>query len=327
MLTITIPTHRFGPDVRQDRVMLNAALEQIGHSPDHHVWPDFPEALGRLRHECSLVDVEHLRDGLLVYAGASTSGHITLDVETPRRLTVGTHIALAPLVHAMATRRPAVIVSINDSGARVWRKEGLEVTEVVDDRFPYVGDPRDDRGRDPWDFGRQRSTLEKTHRDHVIRPVVERLEDLLGSSPAPVFIAATSKIATRFEELAGGLGRPASQRWGVLNHPTAADLAALASQIDERLRSADDQRLSDLLVDAVGARRMANDLDEITELVSDGNAAVLLFDEALLNTSDPRLDSRIDHLVATMASRMHEVRFVSAATLGDHGPHALVTRY
>lgn len=327
MLTIAIPTHRFGPELHQDQVLLNAALDQIADTPDRHAWPNFPEALGRLRHEATLVDLQHLRDGLLVYAGASTSGHLVLDIPVARRLGVGTHIALAPAVQAVGARRPAVVVSITDTGARVWRKVGLVLSEVIDHRFPYVLDPRDDRGQDPREFGRQRSTLERTHRDQIIRTVVERLNDVVGSLPTPIFVAAHAKIAARFEELAGNLGGSAPQRLRVLHHPTPTDLAALARQLDEHGRAADEHRLAGLLADARGSRRLATDLDEITELVSDGNAATLILDEALLTTSDPRVDTRVDHLVATMASRTDEVRFVHTSTLADLGPHVLITRY
>ena len=326
MITIIVPTHRWGPTAVQDRVFLVDTIERVARSPELALWPDGAAALERLRDECTTIDLQHALDGVVVYASATASGHMTVDVPVAPRVALGGRIALGAVTHHVQRRHRAWVLAVTDEGARVWAKDGLDLSEVHEGGFPFTLDP-DDRRRGRWEFGRQRATLEQTHRGQMVREINHRVTALMEHRSWPVFVAGNPKLVARVAQEIRLDGQLSRHRLGMIQHRSSADLVAVARHLDQYLDAEEQQRRATAVTKALGATRLATDLDEITELVHDGNSASLLLDEALLRCTDEPRATRLDHVIATMLARRDEVAVVRPEALGSHGPHALVTRY
>jgi hypothetical protein len=326
MITVTVPTHRWGPHVAQDRVLLLDTVERLADSSEHQHWPEWFVALDRLRGEVSSMDMEQMLDGVVLYASADAAGHVSVAVPVTTRVAVGTRVALTPVAQHVEVRRRAVVVSVADTGARAWWKDHLSLTEVVSSTFPFEAAP-DDHRYDRGGFGRQRTALDTKVTEPLVKEVDRRIAELVGVLPVPVFVAATSKLAARFAAATRLGDRLMPLRLGVLNHVSAPELVEVAPRLDEHLAELQRRRRATALAAALDTRRLATDLDEITELVHDGNSAVLMLDDSEATDVDPVHLLRRDHVVATMLARGDDVQFVDASTLGVHGPHVLITRY
>jgi len=327
MITVAAPTHRFGPEVPHDQVTLVDMVEALRRSDTHGAWPEFAAAVDRLADEVGRVDWQHMLDGVLIYAGARAWGHLALGVPVARRVSVSTRVALSAAVHAAQSHRPAWVLGLADAGARLWHKDGTALTEVTATDFPFVLLPTEDRGQGDWDFGRQRTALDLTHRERIVGLVEQRLGRRLADEPVPVFVAGAAKLVARFHEAMLTRHHIEIGRLASLNHPSPDDLEALGRQVDEQVLAVAEQALRRALDAARSSRRLACELDEITELVNDGNATALLFDMALIDAAPETIVQRLDHLVAVMIARGDDVTSVPGAVLGDDGPHVLITRY
>ena len=327
MITVTAPTHRFGPEVAQDKVVLVDMVEAIRRSDADGAWPEFAPGVDRLADEVARIDWQHMLDGVLIYAGARAWGHLALGVPVGRRVSVSTRVALLAAVHAAQSHRPAWVLGLADAGARLWHKDGTALTEVTATDFPFTLQPTEDRGQGEWDFGRQRTTLDLTHRERIVGLVEQRLAARLADESIPVYVAGADNLVARFHEAMLSRHHVEVGRLPALNHPSPDDLAALGRQVDEHVLAATEQAHRRVLDTARSTRRLACELDEITELVNDGNAAALLFDVALIDTAPEAVVQRLEHLVAVMIARGDTVTSVPGAVLGDDGPLVLITRY
>ena len=327
VVTVSVPTHRFGPSTTQDRVLMLDLIGRLALDHDLRAWPEGTVALERLRHEAELVDAQRALDGLVLYASARGAGHLALSVPVTPRTTVGTHIALGPVIEAVQSLGRALVVDVNEAGARAWWKVGPCLTEILDSGFPYQAEPEDRLGRSRWDFGRQRTTVELTRRRHVVDDVVGRVTTLLDERHLPVFAGGNAKSVALLASDRRLQGRLSSYHLRATNHAGRAELTRAAHDIDEHLRQRRDQHWALELAKARDARRLATDLDEITQLVNDGNAAALLLASGSPSTDDHARAVRLDHVMATMIGRGHDVAIVAGATLGTYGPHALITRH
>lgn len=236
-------------------------------------------------------------------------------------------MALSAAVRAAQSHRPAWVLGLADAGARLWHKDGTALTEVTAPDFPFVLLPTDDRGQGDWDFGRQRTALDLTHRERIVGLAEQRLAVRPADESIPVYVAGVAKLVARFHDAMLTRHHIEVGRLPALNHPSPDDLAALGRQVDEEVLAATEQALHQGLDTARSTRRLACELDEITELVNDGNAAALLFDMALIDNAPESVVQRLERLVAVMIARGDEVTSVPGAVLGDHGPHVLITRY
>lgn len=327
VITLSVPTHRFGPETTQDRVVVSNMIDRLALDQDLRAWPDAEAALESVRREAALVDPRRTLDSVLLYGSAEASGHLALDVRVTPRAAVGTHIALGPVVQAVQNRARALVVDVSEAGARAWWMSGSTLSEIRDDSFPYEADPEDRLGQSRWDFGRERTAAEQTRRRRVVEHVATRVTALLAERPAPVFVGGNPKLVSL---LAGDHrldGHLSSHRLPTMNHADAAALTRTAQDIDGHLGRERQCVWTSALSAARDGRRLATDLDEITELVNDGNAASLVLDETSMPLDPEQRAVRLDHVIATMLARGDEVAVVDRTTLGVHGPHALITRY
>lgn len=318
--TITVPTHRCGPEVGQEQVMLRQLLQRLGDG----------EVMARLRAEISTIDFQQARDGLVVYAGADWAEHVVLDVAVPARAVLGDRPVVEPVVRSLQQQRSAWLMSISESGARLWQHRHGELSEIMHSGFPLevVADERQQQAL--RSFGRQRSELRDERRRHVVRQVDRALSPLVSEARAPVFVAAAPHLWAMWRDLTSLWDLVVPERLGGLgglDRPDSRQLHALATFIDDRLRDDHHRRITSDVERARDQRRLSTDLDEITALATEGAAARLILDETCSNGTDESISARIDEMITDVIAHRGDVTFVAPGFLGDHGPHALITRF
>jgi hypothetical protein len=315
--TITVPTHRCGPEVGQEQVILRQLLQ---HMPDG-------EVVERLRAEISTIDFQQARDGLVVYASADWAEHVVLDVSVPPRSVLSDRPLVEPVVRALQQQRSAWLISISELGARLWQHRHGQLHEVLYGGFPLevMADERHQQAL--RSFGRQRSVLRDERRRDVVRQVDKALSQLVAAANAPVFVAAAPHLWAMWRDLTSLSEMVVPERLGGLDRPDSRQLQTLANFIDDRLRDDHHRHILGALDRARGLHRLATDLDEIATLAADGAAAQLVLDESCSNGTDESFSGRIDQLIADVITHRGEVTFVAQGVLADQGRHALITRF
>lgn len=217
-VSLFLPTHRAGPQVRQDPIRLKNLLTKA----QRELEPAHPQLLERA---WSLVDDrefwQHQSDGLAVLASPSGSRVLRMPSRFPERVEVGDRFRLGPLIpllgrdarfHILALSRgrvrlyectfdgirelggPALPTSLDDALGRDWEERSLQHVTVT---------PSGDAGRNDAVFHGQGSGKDDDHPETIrFLELVDRgVAELVRGEVAPLVLATVDELAGEFAKL------------------------------------------------------------------------------------------------------------------------------
>ncbi|MFC6881277.1 MULTISPECIES: hypothetical protein [Actinomadura] len=348
-VSVLMPTHRRGPENRQDPIRLRNLLAEVRRrlSADARVPPDAAEQIVRgLEDAAGELDPRHAADGLVLFAAPGGERHaFAIDQPVDERVIVDTGFATRDLVAAYTRARRYWLLSLSDQCDRLWDGEGEELAEVTAAGFPVRPGAAEDEGYGGRLSPRAGQTADEARRRRL-RDTLAALDRVLARDRRPVVVAGVTRHQAYFDEMAGPHVTVAGRIDG--SHEGAAP-STLVERARPVLHAYEDLREVAVLAELEAARslqRYAGGLCEVLGLAEEGRgehlvvergyyaAAVRTVEEFVPVEGRPGalrgadvVDDVVDHVIETVLEYGGEVTFVSDGFLVDHDRIALVTRF
>jgi len=247
-ISIYLPTHQVGREVRQDAIRLRNLLSEAAKrlaACDKRG----PEIDALLRPARRLVDDEefwrHQEEGLAIFLGAGFERIHHLPVAVPEELAIAGHFCIKPLLPLIDSSGAFWVLTMSAARTRLYQGSRWTFAEVTGLDLPQglaeiwgeteyqeahkaspVGRPQ--RGpsglANAQALGDSPEELHKTQLTELLRRVAAVVEPVIKRQPAPVILVAEPKIQGHFREIA---------KWkellpeGVLEFPDATPMQEL----------------------------------------------------------------------------------------------------
>jgi hypothetical protein len=323
-VTVTVPTRRHGLDEQMQThldQLLGEAETQLTERADARTAAVLISELEVALHR---LDRQQLSSGL--WAGVTDHGaHVhLLDDEVEPAATVADRFDLMALVRQARHTRDALVLTISEPGARLYRYHGDAVDvdahfeEVRGFGLPVVfGGEGARRGRETGSWQRD----ERYRR--WLRDINAAVSDARTSLPAvvelPLIVVGIGRYLAFYGEVAGSTPYDLA----IERSPEADTLAeidvhvadALAGHAATTVAAATAQ-----LEQARSANRLAAGFDDVAGAARHGRGQLLIVEE----DAD---DAEVGEAVADTYRYGGQVVWAPAGTLGDQGPVVLITRW
>jgi len=247
-ISIYLPTHSVGREVRQDAIRLRNLLSEAAKrltACDKRG----PEIDALLRPARRLVDDEefwrHQEEGLAIFLGAGFERIHHLPVAVPEELAIAGHFCIKPLLPLIDSSGTFWVLTMSAARTRLYQGSRWTFAEVTGLDLPQglaeiwgeteyqeahkagpVGRPQ--RGpsglANAQALGDSPEELHKTQLTELLRRVAAVVEPVIKRQPAPVILVGEPKIQGHFREIA---------KWkellpeGVLEFPDATHMQEL----------------------------------------------------------------------------------------------------
>lgn len=322
-VSIFLPTHRAGPEIRQDPIRLknllreaNERLEELGRSPEA-AEQFLSDALGLLDHQDFW---RHQLDGLAVLVGPGVFETYRIPAELEELVIVGPRFHLLPLLPHLESDRRFHVLALSQNRVRLYEGDDEELRELDPEDIPeelrdVVGYDFEQRSLQfhtatgvPSRGGTQRSSMFHGHGDAKdadlaeLQRFVRRVDDgvlrLVGSPPPPMIVAAVERVAVAYRNVSD---HPNLVDETVEGNPEAVALPDLHQRSLEAL----DDEAPDVAAEAIARYRALGPSSERTaasveEIVPASEAGRV---EILLHTPEARCWGRFDEETRQVETR------------------------
>jgi hypothetical protein len=324
-VSLYLPTHAAGREVRQDAIRLKNLTAEIAEqlrdgwrrgeidallAPAHALVED--EAFWRPR-----------ENGLAVFLAPGFSRVHTLPIEVAEEALVGPRFHVKPLLPLLEDSGPFWLLTISASRTRLYQGSRWSLTEVDAIRLPqgigavagmteyentYYAAPtgRHNALAKAQSFGDAPNELRKTELIELLRRIAAAVEPHVAADQRPVILAALPELQGHFREIA-----PWPLLWpaGIAENPDAM-------RTDELHRRAYD------VIAAKAAATRAQALDRLRALLGTGDGkATTRPDEIVKAASRSRIDTLFvsgdEHLWGNFDEAQDRVVVHGSATRGD----------
>ena len=343
-LTITLPTHRTGPDNRQDPIRVKNLVTEgtnrlLGEFPKREVAP----LLDRLDALVAAIDYDYTLDGLILAVNRDMAREYVLPFRLSERVVVDETFFTRDLVHAFNRARRYWVLALSEQSSRLFAGTREDLEEITTGGFPmrHTG-PGGDMGL-PRGRGINTSAYRDDRHRQFFRDVDKAFRPFLAEDPLPLALAGVDRYFAFFRE-ASGLDDIIATLPGNVDHLSAHDLGR---EIWPSVREGFTARRREVLREleaAVGSRRAAFTLGEVWTLAGLGQGKVLVVEEGYhqparvnergqldLNVDDATapdvLDDAVDEVITTVLGKGGRVEFVENGELALHDRIALILRY
>lgn len=340
-ITITLPTHRHGPDNAQDPIRVRQLARQAAGSLDQLTLSRENRAALDQRLERLEADVDsqvgfHATDlGLACYVTPSTTRVVKLGHAPPERVIVSDEFSLAAPIADVVTADDIDVLVLSTGGgategARLYHVEGGGITAHSDDVLPASFDVRDRDTR----FSEER--VESPQRDAYIagflRSVDEHLLQLFGNPhDRQLVVAGIERLRSHWRSVAHDTNRRAvvAELDGNFDRTSEPELMARAVEAVAAARVAAAQEAIGELA-AAPRGRVAGGIDDVSQLAAQGRIAKLLVEEGA--TDEVTVDGvviadRVSRTIRAAYDTQADIVIPPAGALGDYDGVAAFTRW
>ena len=217
-VSLYLPTHVAGREMRQDRVRLRNLVHQASELlTRRHRRPDVE---GLLAPAHGLINDEriwaHPEQGLAVFLVPGRSRVHKLPLAVSEQVAVGKHLHITPLLPLLDDSRRFWLLTITGVRTCLYRGSRWELTEVPVEGLPQGFDAirRETEYDEPHmagttgapraqSFGDAAEAVRKIQLMELLRRIAAAVEPHVRRQPAPVVIAAQPEIQGHFREVAG----------------------------------------------------------------------------------------------------------------------------
>ena len=339
-VTISLNTHRTGPDYLKDAILLKNLLKQAGLRLTSELGVKVAQAtMAKLEAMAEGIDHAHNMESLVLFANTEFSGHVKLPIAVTDRVTIDHTFATRDLFRALHQKTEYYVLALSRDQARLFEAFNGNIVEELKGDFPVLNDVAgSDAAKQVMD--RDWNTLVKEYFNQVDKALVK----VLNEHPLPVVLATEArnvdhyrKVADKKEFIAASFN-PSRQNLTPL-HLVEEAWNAYAPVVKAKY----DQR-SQALEKAASAGKLFSDHNDIWKAIQEGTGETLfvregLFQPAVLNNGHVELlpaeerekrgavDDIIDEMIERNRASGGDAVFVSGKDLDPYNGLALVTRY
>lgn len=317
-VTIHLPTHRKGAEVRQDPVQLRNLVDQAAHRlGEDGNGAEIDPVLGPVR---ELIDDtsfwQHQSDGLAVFASADVHCWFRVPLDLPASLTVGASFHVAPLTPLLSGDGDFLVLALSQNDVRLFAASRASIRELDLGSTPTSmsealahEDPerqlqaRSVGGGDAMYHGHGVGEHDKAAVERFIRAVDHGLHDVLGADPRPLVLACVAYYAPIFRSVTRHAHVIDAVVEGNPEHLKPVELHASAWTCIAPAYADARAKAWSRYGEATGTGDTAEDLDDVCDRALEGRVDTLFVTDvngpASADTSDDRLDRAI---LATLAA-------------------------
>jgi hypothetical protein len=366
-VSVYLPTHSAGREVRQDAIrlrnLLSIAAKRLGAAGKRA-----PEVEALLAPTRKLVDDEEFwryqEQGLAVFIGPGFDRVHKLPIAVPEELLISNHFGIKPLLPLIDPAGSFWVLALSASRTRLYQGSrwtfaevtGLDlpqgISEIWSETEYEEAHKASPTGRNlrasggianPQAFGETPGELHKAQLIELLRRIAAAVEPLIKRQPAPVILAAEPKIQGSFRELA---------KWkellpeGILEFADAMPTdnlhrkaCAVFAPLEEQARAEALDRLKSLLGNAGKA---TTETEEIVKGARYGRVDRLFLSDSqplwgFFNESEDRVvahrepvegdDDLLDYAALMTLRQGGNVTLVDRTQMPPAGPAAAILRY
>jgi hypothetical protein len=304
-ISVFLPTHRFGPETRQDPPRLKKLLGEALQKLQGAGMAD-AQARDLLAPAAALVDDydfwQHQDEALALFLGDGGMRTYKLPIATTEQVRVGPHFHVRPLLPLLAADGAFLVLTLTADDVRLFQASRFSMSEAQAPEMPRnldevkgeldyenplqaspIGRPRTGsldvskaqvQGESPEDWRKGRLV-------EYIRRVALALRDRLASHPMPVVVAADAETGGHLQKV-GALG---SLLAGTIEiNPAALDATQLHQQAYAVMKPRLDQARREALerfaaLDGAGDARAARRLEDVARAAYEGRVDTLFVAE------------------------------------------------
>lgn len=338
-VSILLPTHRRGAEVRQDPVQLRNLLDEAAHRLiDQGVDPATVLTPAR-----ALLDDQqfwqHQSDGLVVFASPEVSRWFRVPFELPTSLTVGDTFHVAPLAPMLSSDGEFLVLAVSQNSVRLFAATRTTIGELDPGPIPTSmaealahEDPerqlqaRSVGSGDTRFHGHGVGEHDKATVERFLRAVDHGLHDLLGADPRPLVLACVGYYVPIFRSITrhADVVEPAVEGNPERLKPVELHDAAW-QRISERL-AADLEKSWSRYEEGLGNRHATETLEASCARAEEGRVDMLFVSDAPTDGTDEAHRVLDRAVLATLASSGSVVS-VSAHRLPDGQAAVALLRY
>jgi len=366
-VSVYLPTHSAGREVRQDAIrlrnLLSDAAKRLGAAGKRA-----PEVEALLQPVRKLVDDEEFwryqEQGLAVFIGAGFDRVHKLPIAVPEELTIANHFCIKPLLPLIDPAGSFCVLTLSAGRTRLYQGSRWTFAEVTGLDLPqglaeiwgkteyqeaHKATPMGRPQRGPAGLSKAQALgdapeeLHKTQLIELLRRVAAAVEPIIKRQPTPVILAAEPKIQGHFRELT---------KWkellpeGILEFPDVMPAEELHRKacivfapLEERVRAEALNRLQTLLGNGGKATTQAEEIVKAARygrvdrlFLCDGQPLWGFFDERddrVVAHREPAEgdDDLLDYAALMTLRQGGNVTLVDRTQLPPAGPAAAILRY
>src|SRR5947207_2267843 len=366
-VSVYLPTHSAGREVRQDAIrlrnLLSDAAKRLGAAGKRA-----PEVEALLQPARKLVDDEEFwryqEQGLAVFIGAGFDRVHKLPIAVPEELAIANHFCIKPLLPLLDPVGSFWVLTLSAGRTRLYQGSHWTFAEVTGLDLPqglaeiwgeteyqeaHKATPMGRPQRGPAGLSKAQALgeapeeLHKTQLIELLRRIAAAVEPIIKRQPAPVILAAEPKIHGHFRELA---------KWkellpeGILEFPDAMPAeelhrkaCAVFAPLEEQTRADALSRLQSLLGNGGKATTRTEEIVKAARygrvnrlFLCDGQPLWGFFDERgdrVVAHREPAEgdDDLLDYAALMTLRQGGNVTLVDRTQLPPAGPAAAILRY
>lgn len=338
-VSIHLPTHRKGRDVRQDPVQLRNLLDQAAAELSD-AGGDPATTLGPARGLLDDADFwQHQCDGLSLFASAEVCRWFRVPLSHSPSVTVGDTFHVGPLVPLLAGEGEFLVLALSQNSVRLFSADRHSITELDTGPVPtsmaealaHEDPERQLQGRsvgsgDLRFHGHGVGEHDKGEVERFLRAVDHGLTELLGADPRPIVLACVGyyvpifRSVTRHADVVEPAveGNPEHLKASELHDAAWARLEARHAQHLEATWSRYDA--------ALGNEHAAATLSDANEAAAQGRVDTLFVTDRLAAVNGTSLELVNRAILATLTTS-GRVLAVNADRLPTDEPAVALLRY
>lgn len=349
-LSLTMPTHRAGPDNAQDPVRLrNLVAEAVQRlDADPRVSRETAAAVrAELDRAADEVDPRRALDSLVVLATADEHRIWRLPRTAPERVVLSDTYLTRNLVAAKAQARPFWALTVAADHATLWSGTNEGIEKDGTSGFPLTAPKEPPNPQREERIGDTPSTFTDEDTRQFFRTVDEKLRTVLAADPRPLYVMGLPPSLSLLDDV----GESSKAAAGRVTRGAPADLtpAEVLTELRPALDEGTRQATADVgkrLDNARSAHSFAGGLDEVWAAVRAGRVGLVAVEEHFRTTvrvTDEHLEpvpegtaapvdqqvreDIVDELIETALDGGADVVFVADDSLAEHGRIAAALRF
>ncbi|WP_173019557.1 baeRF3 domain-containing protein [Streptomyces alkaliphilus] len=285
-VTITLPTHRHGPDNNQDvirlRNLIAATERRLTEAP--HVSRQSRDAVVRqLRAAVDDLDLRYTLDGLVVLADENEFHVWPVPRWVPERVVISDSWLTRNLVAARAAERSYHLLVVAADRAVLWRGAPEHIDEQEICGFPMSMPSVPEQNFDPERMhrtGGPDSLYAQEHTKSFFRDIATAVEEVCRKEPLPLFVAGLPEALGLLDDVLASTVETAGRltKGGLTDASGPALLEEMGPLLDEYAHRRTEQ-VGKELDTAVSRKSFAAGLDEVWMAVREGRAGMIAVEE------------------------------------------------
>jgi len=342
-VSILMPTHRHFPENQQDPIRLkNLAKRAETRLLAEFSKPEVKIITGKINEIIEGIDLNHLQDGLAVFANKEYSGKFLFQFPVKERVAVDNTFLTRDLVFALNRAQPYYVLVLGDKAAQIFSGVRDNLSECKTEDFPVFNKFRQmlDEAETTHTNDRLVNNIEKTR--NYLREVDKEFKKI-NTDLYPLAIAGVEENISVFKDVRNNNNIIAALK-GSYDKTSVSELGKLIwAEVKKGFAEKRKQVLKQL-DEAVGYKKAAMGIDEVWKTANEGRGVVLIVETnyqypAKLDEIGMQLvpvepdngpdimDDAVDEVIEIVLNKGGKVYFVENGVLSRFNGIAMILRY